>query len=1614
MIAAHYRKKIYIITFMLFIITVLFLMDFGRVFWNETSKSVNFNLNGDLLTNRVLTIEDGEIVLPYPAQVGYDTKVGETFLGYDINNDGEVDYQAGDSVLVASNSSVMNIGAVVLADNVPFTAWLYDDSTYESGVELTELGSVSTPWNYLEPLRYLVIQPNFTEAAGGTIEIKLPVGMQWYDGDTDITTTTWTPAIGNILDASFTKLSGLSGTGGQGAGVYFNNRTGTLTYTYSSLSTLEDFIVIPVTFDYNIWNKDAMINNNITGDFDPITVVMTEGSSVYTKKLNEVEFSNNRPYSVDTYYAPKTVGTKYEVDLSTAGTSVLLGYYKEISVEFHLPTDGVDYARYIREDTNTFFNTNYYKDKWIMDTSDPTKIVFTAYDIYISTSHYVSPIVIFDEDKFEVGDNVTYGYTLNTTSYGDVEYTSNKSVSATIIDNVKVEFYGYSRYIYENEDDEVESTLGYMTFVNKGLENSNPVEIKYLFDTDIELNSNERNIIDVTSMYLPQNGNVNYDVNYVLIDEYSNEVGRGVYTDFASHAAPGTYGYTASFSIPKVVADYNLKNPDNQLDPDVVSFKEISYKMDYIKAATSYYCIGAPQYVGCPGTYYGQHNLSGERAMNTIVITEEIGVDQTEVTSKNYFVSSTASANNSLSIENINISESQIQAGESLRIESVLNMMRYPYGYSLYSENPELYYVLPDGLTIDESSILAMHKGLLVTPMISSKFNAATNETIYTISFNEGDVGIGGPFFDSVGNLNRVDLNNSVSVFFNVDTDPAMNLTLVDLFDISYIGENGANVTYSAILEPYDFDGNGILDKRVGHRSISKTVTIMPNTNVVEFENEISINGGAFTSDDYSYIVSDSNGNLNEGTATYKVTVENNFPGIVAGEDFYHYIPIPKAGIVYPNQMGIDNNMFNFELSKEVIISGDNGDIYKVLYTDSTDLVDGDGNIKLTDSDWKEFSTIADITKVTMIKITGIKNSMLNSYTEDFVSLQLDYKLDASYDNSGYYSGSVVKFNSYGWQKYLPNGFENTTNVHTFSNDVQVMLRYATNYEEEILASYDEVGNKLEFQLPKYFENKNISILDVKEYNLDLVNSSVIDNNKDLTNLNTVNNTFGVKASLNNGSVVELASFNNSPLYLGTLLSDNTGTITFDITSYNRLLDVSSSKYIEIYIGDNLGIKYCLKLDVKRKSLNISSVDNTIAEGSHYKIISNDVTSISVVQNSSITAQFSNLYDYNTYDNLSLKFSSMLPVGTKIKMIDVSEVEVDGSNNYTSSPLYYYYEVGTTIDEILVTDFKNMSDNSNYVNSDQSLKSFVFVIEFDSNYLAVGNYNVSMGMISNSGSDNYTSGYNIEITKERELSITPSYSKHVVNNGEMNVKLEFSNTVGSGVDTEFQNFVLALKVEFEEALSSDAYLELVGNLDLVGESNRILKYNDYFLIPLGNAGDFSTVEYIFHSGVGNLSSSNINHSLVKYDEPEGEIYATNKVAFTVNESHEPALLIELDGVDELILYDSVSSIPFKFNYIDYDNQTNFTTRLYIWEKVDGTYIKQNNLIENAVIDGTLVKPVNDIIVFNPDDLKTESLINLNLIDTSVLPNRTYRVVIETNHLGVIKYTDYTNFIVVTD
>ena len=277
-----------------------------------------------------------------------------------------------------------------------------------------------------------------------------------------------------------------------------------------------------------------------------------------------------------------------------------------------------------------------------------------------------------------------------------------------------------------------------------------------------------------------------------------------------------------------------------------------------------------------------------------------------------------------------------------------------------------------------------------------------------------------------------------------------------------------------------------------------------------------------------------------------------------------------------------------------------------------------------------------------------------------------------------------------------------------------------------------------------------------------------------------------------------------------------------------------------------------ININLSRILYNTNDYEGTITSGRKYEIF--PTTTVDITDKSSLSAYFS-LYKngenvYNNGDNRALVSTSVLPLNTKITMIDLSgnapkyyyhtindtdvtratnEINIEGDASY---PLSEFETMGAINSNVY---YSNGNNNADYydANTNSSSEEFIFILDFEDTNITsdmLNNHlilelknNQNETRISILGNQYDTMTYDIYINKDALIDIDGTISKTTIYSGEeFNLDLETAYTQsksGSTIinDTKVLDNKLGIKIslidENGNAVSGTSLMGLYYEID---------------------------------------------------------------------------------------------------------------------------------------------------------------------------------------------------------
>ncbi len=490
----------------------------------------------------------------------------------------------------------------------------------------------------------------------------------------------------------------------------------------------------------------------------------------------------------------------------------------------------------------------------------------------------------------------------------------------------------------------------------------------------------------------------------------------------------------------------------------------------------------------------------------------------------------------------------------------------------------------------------------------------------------------------------------------------------------------------------------------------------------------------------------------------------------------------------------------------------------------------------------------------------------------------------------------------------------------------------------------------------------------------------------------------------NSNAVPTLAFYLYHSKNLGT--TDEMGKVSIVVMAIRRI-DGLTSETKRIVINVNLS----------RVLYNTNDYEGAITSGRKYEIFPS--TAVDITDKSSISAYFS-LYkdDENVYkdgDNRSLVSTSVLPLHTKITMIDLSkttpeyyyhtinedditraEAEI-ASHGDVSYPLSSFETMGALNSNVY---YNNGSNSADYYNPDKNTSSeeFIFILDFeDTNIQAdmLNNHlilelkdNQGETRISILGNQYDLMSYDIYTGKDAIIDIDGTISKNTIYSGEdFKLDLETAYTQsksGSTIinDTKLLDNKLGIKIslidENGNAVSGTSmmglYYEIDGNKyypNLDGTTR--IKISE----KIGNVKTWITI----NTANSNIPTGSYTLKIDSYGSPDGIYYglnASDTLEIPINYINEKyGLDIKIDNKDLIINketgtnIDGNSTLEFTIKYNSVFENPSLNMKLYR-RSYNEVYDTNYELVDlQEYLDMTLIKKNNSnneyIVSSNPSD-----------------------------------------------
>lgn len=1566
------------------------------------------------------------ILLPYNmiiTKADTESNLAENIVGNTIENvvENETDNTVGNTVEdipvnlsedAIDNSS--NNEAVVLSE-ASLEATLWDTNQYAAGTgtALSDTGVEIAGWQ-AETNKYLQIEPT-VPADGNTYFVSVILPDEFYIVASELALQA------GYQSVDFTKNEDI--VINDSTTLVLNKYSGTAKYTLNNMG-VSGTLQLELGYDVRLWDKQANSSITASGIYPIIVTLSKQDSSGNVTELNRVYVS--KVTSGTKFAETMSMSGKIEGESSTSSGTVTVPkdkkvtvsngitnnsgtarykFYPNVAIKINLPyythTDGTKY--YIPFDIDTLKSPGISCSSYTIDSSlleSDGIINVNATNAYWYTGKVaefdVGPLsdellaldvneYSFKNGKITIkaeGKNGATGISYSSTSILTINY------QKEVLENVKLSGIDRGVTIVERPENVV-SILGGFHLSNSGTGDSCAKTINIEFDTE---NTNKIRVTtyntfaDTVQEYIL--------INYTLVDEN----GEKVYLDAdGNRVAEGTEGAIGEWTYNMKNTYYGSTSKANLRNKFVRSmlpeeqrsyyFKTLNYTIQEIEAQASLVATSASASLTSAGNFFGYvddvNGAHGDVIYNRIVVKSE-NTNIADLTRTGKTTLQTTS-NPTYTIDTLSMSQTNIQAGESLTVSGRINSVEYPYGNSTWIKGITIAAILPKDISINEQSIAIKNvTGSLITGYSMTSEDLGDGNKLWKIKLPE-DVYIGGPS-ESLG---RLDVGLYINFSMQLNTSYTMNTVTLYAKDIffaaAYNQSNAASGSYSwsKYTDTYDLNENGkTTDSIAGARSTTTTsCQIVSGTATLDVNDSITVErqGQVSQESNEEYLLSD------QDIVNYNLDI-----GCFSGgraEDVAYYIPIPKKtseidGVIIENS---STGMFDFVLKEPASFSGT--DIFNIQYSFEDGLTYNEAQEVAT---WYTVDDIEDdetlnIQDVTMIKLT-VKGEGIQNGDKTRISIKLLYDGNQYMEETGlkniWHSGGFFKHIN--GEKESAGNFTTTGITVTIKNTIEcdeITLTAAQNMNPTISGNVNEVV--VDKSLFKTFVNAHdFSITSVETYNVTLQTREYMLANTDMGSADA-NKTFAVTVKTENGEESDILSTMTSenPSNVGKSNKSDSPEFTYKIYNANALSDNTQTRYIVVtFVSDN-GLTIKQKININREIAGAVDPKSAIVVGKRYLTYDDTTTEISISQNSAFTAQFVTEYIPDNYLEQSFEFSEKLPNGTTL---------IIGNLTDSSNPTFWYYKVGvfgkSSFD---FTEFNLMGKTSENkyelpTGIDVIEEKILLIVDFSesTSYLDENSYSIKMRL---GGSANITEF----LTEEMYFSTktTSSFTLGDISNINFGDKfnVNYSASISSGAESKYEGRKLSLVLKAPDNIMPDTSL-------LVNDSTTYyLNSNNEYIVPLGDVEDISTQ-------IGLVMSSNMQlntntsyafeaslwiSATANSDAPKlGEMITTKNFSVSSVALQTPSLKVKNMSARVIHRENLSQMLSATFECLEIDN---CTATVEVQQKIGNAYQKLTDKLNQ----------VNNTTVHNMGSFDIDVTNGTNQIDfylSTTTQNNTYRIV----------------------
>lgn len=1417
-----------------------------------------------------------------------------------------------------------------------FVATISDTNQYTDGIELTESGIELNNWQY-NTSKYLQINPTVPDDENiYIVTVELP--KELYVVGTELTLPT------GYSNVEFTKNEDISVDNGETYTI--NALSGKIEYTMNDTSN-SGTIQLEVRYDNTLWDKQAGSSLTMAG-VKPIVVKLSKKATDETITLikelsvskatsnSAISYEHNNYYKIDSgsetmsdiIVSPGQLVTFLNSFSNSNGIEEL--YYDKLSINVNLPyytaLDGKKYFLELDTSTLNFLSCN--NPNYQIDTSVEGIVSIVMTKTYFTSGNFLS--IDFKDISQELLDLDIDTFVFTGGKIDILADSNNKTTNINIcskeMNNITYHKSTYENLVFNytsNKDVQISkrpvdaiSILGSFGLQNTGTKASVRKEIFQEFDIE------NTNFIKVTTVALPVDRvSENIEIEYSLVDNEGNQI----YFDATGNPVDSsTSGATNTWNITLPNANYNNNSTNTSIvlsRSNLITahkqyfFKTIKYQLQTIDAGDSLFSSSSPFAIGTPGNFYGYVNDSvgsGTTAKTKITISSP---NNLEITSLNTTIKSVAtdSSKTSFYFDNVSMSENSIQAGNSLNLSGTLKCISYPYTNSTWLNDIVIGLVLPSGVSVNEQGIRASTSGISnITGFTVASKELGDGTNLWTIKY---------PSNVYIGYLTESfsELSSGYYTDFSIqlDTSSTMNNTSLFANNLLYGAginqENGilGSYAWTQKTDIHDINENGNTNDIIAGVNSTDTTTCQITAKIesLDITDSIILNSQGNIGNEKNEIFT----LTQDDVIIYNVDIACNNSG--KAEDFCGYIPIPKL-TTGRDELLVESSIsdsFNMKLQSAVSLTG--SDIYTIYYSFEEGLTYETAKTAVTWYLASDIESNNDLSfdNVTMIKV--VANNIIQTSNNTRITVNMKY----SGDNYVQDAGLKNIWHSGFYFNYITNELNSAGNC--FTKGVKANLTVTSNLPEITLTAAKDMTpiiseNKNEYTATyeQFKKNQIFSIVNVENYNVSLKSKQYVLNNTTMSGIKA-DETFAITAQINGQTEKDiLETVSTEPILLGNVDKNNLLEYKFKIYNANTITDNTQTRYIIVTLKSDNGITLKQKININRELTEASNPQSAIVAGKRYITFDDTTTSVTITQDSAITAQFVIDYIPNSYTNQKLKFSNLLPINTKLILMDLSDF---------STPNYWSYKTTSYISEIKLTDFIKMGTKTEKyvrpIGDDTIRNKFLVLMDFsECTEFLQEETSIQMNFTSVIDSDFNSTELKFVPTTKRSFELINSLTEVAVGD---DLQINYNMISNSSAESKYLGRKLSLVINAPTSIPLDSYI-------IANDTKYYLNTNKQFIIPLSDVQN-GNGEIVVNLNSNSLPIEQINYecsiqlwvsATANAKAPLlGELVAENNVTFTKLAELKPAL-IALDMNKRALKKDDLTlANTLIFNYKPADN-----------------------------------------------------------------------------------------------